>query len=200
MVILQELLSTLLQASEKSWKGQLNEEKLKGELRALKNQLYTCSQSYSKDSVTRILMEMEDQKQTYEQKAREAVQKLLEEKLQAEQELQVTQRTLTVTENNCTLWKEHYDTLKADWSETVSRHTELENKLYVLQNELQWADTQNDQLQQALHNLERERTDLYSRIEALQLDNKLKMERVSAMEGTVFAKGSTGSVMSEVTQ
>ncbi|XP_043356592.1 TRAF3-interacting JNK-activating modulator isoform X4 [Dermochelys coriacea] len=92
MVILQELLSTLLQASEKSWKGQLNEDKLKGKLRALENQLHTCAQNYSKDSVKRILMEMEDQKQTYEQKAREALQKLLEEKLQAEQQLQNTQR------------------------------------------------------------------------------------------------------------
>ncbi|XP_075766158.1 TRAF3-interacting JNK-activating modulator isoform X3 [Pelodiscus sinensis] len=44
MVILQELLSTLLQASEKSWKGQLNEDKLKGKLRALENQLHACTQ------------------------------------------------------------------------------------------------------------------------------------------------------------
>ncbi|XP_050813033.1 TRAF3-interacting JNK-activating modulator isoform X3 [Gopherus flavomarginatus] len=183
MVILQELLSTLLQASEKSWKGQLNEHKLKGKLRALENQLHTCAQNYSKDSVKRILMEMEDQKQTYEQKAREALQKLLEEKLQAQQQLQNTQRTLAVTEDDCALWKEHYDTLKTEWSETVTKHTELENKLHVLQNQLQWADTQNDQLYQTLRNLESEREDLYSRIEALQADNQLRMEHVSAMEG-----------------
>ncbi|XP_030417554.1 TRAF3-interacting JNK-activating modulator isoform X1 [Gopherus evgoodei] len=183
MVILQELLSTLLQASEKSWKGQLNEDKLKGKLRALENQLHTCAQNYSKDSVKRILMEMEDQKQTYEQKAREALQKLLEEKLQAEQQLQNTQRTLAVTEDDCALWKKHYDTLKTEWSETVTKHTELENKLHVLQNQLQWADTQNDQLYQTLRNLESEREDLYSRIEALQADNQLRMEHVSAMEG-----------------
>uniref|UniRef100_A0A452GP51 Uncharacterized protein n=1 Tax=Gopherus agassizii TaxID=38772 RepID=A0A452GP51_9SAUR len=183
MVILQELLSTLLQASEKSWKGQLNEDKLKGKLRALENQLHTCAQNYSKDSVKRILMEMEDQKQTYEQKAREALQKLLEEKLQAEQQLQNTQRTLAVTEDDCALWKKHYDTLKTEWSETVTKHTELENKLHVLQNQLQWADTQNDQLYQTLRNLESEREDLYSRIEALQADSQLRMEHVSAMEG-----------------
>ncbi|XP_024057573.1 TRAF3-interacting JNK-activating modulator isoform X1 [Terrapene carolina triunguis] len=183
MVILQELLSTLLQASEKSWKGQLNEDKLKGKLRALENQLHTCAQNYSKDSVKRILMEMEDQKQTYEQKAREALQKLLEEKLQAEQQLQNTQRTLAVTEDDCALWKEHYDTLKTEWNETATKHTELENKLYVLQNQLQWADTRNDQLRQALCNLESEREDLYSRMEALQVDGQLRMEHVRAMEG-----------------
>ncbi|XP_074792346.1 TRAF3-interacting JNK-activating modulator [Natator depressus] len=183
MVILQELLSTLLQASEKSWKGQLNEDKLKGKLRALENQLHTCAQHYSKDSVKRILMEMEDQKQTYEQKAREALQKLLEEKLQAEQQLQSTQRTLAVAEDDCALWKEHYDTLEAEWSKTATKHTELENELCVLQNQLQWADTQNEQLHQALHNLESEREDLDLRLEALQVDNQLRMEHISAMEG-----------------
>lgn len=34
---------------------------------------------------------MEDQKQTYEQKAKEALQKMLEDKLQAEQQLQNSQ-------------------------------------------------------------------------------------------------------------
>ncbi|XP_074833551.1 TRAF3-interacting JNK-activating modulator [Carettochelys insculpta] len=183
LVILQELLSTLLQASEKHWKGQMNEDKLKGKLRALENQLHTYAQTYSKDSVKRILMEMEDQKQTYEQKAREALQKMLEEKLQVEQQLQNTQRTLAITEDDCALWKEHYDTLKAEWSDTTTKHIELENKVYALQNQLQWADTQNGQLHQALHNLESEREDLYSRIKVLQEDNKLKTERANAMEG-----------------
>uniref|UniRef100_G1P2K5 TRAF3 interacting protein 3 n=1 Tax=Myotis lucifugus TaxID=59463 RepID=G1P2K5_MYOLU len=44
MVILQDLLSTLIRASDSSWKGQLNEDKLKGKLRSLENQLYTCTQ------------------------------------------------------------------------------------------------------------------------------------------------------------
>ncbi|XP_059344115.1 TRAF3-interacting JNK-activating modulator isoform X2 [Ammospiza nelsoni] len=92
MVILQELLSTLLQASEKSWQGQLNEDKLRCKLRVLENQLQACSQSYSKECVKKILIEMEDQKQTYEQKAKEALQKMLEEKLLTEQQLQNCQK------------------------------------------------------------------------------------------------------------
>lgn len=39
----------------------------------------------------KILIEMEDQKQTYEQKAKEALQKMLEEKLLTEQQLQNSQ-------------------------------------------------------------------------------------------------------------
>ncbi|XP_061488021.1 TRAF3-interacting JNK-activating modulator isoform X3 [Rhineura floridana] len=183
MMILQELLSTLLQAAEKSWKGQLNEDKLKCRLGALENQLQTCTQSYSKQSLKRILLEMEDQKQNYEQKVKESLQKLLEEKLQVESQLQNAQRALTVAEEDGTLWKEHYNTLKKDWSQLTDKHIELENKLHVLENKFQWSDTQNSQLHEALQNLETERAHLYSRIDNLQEDNKLTIECLGVVEG-----------------
>ncbi|XP_010000446.1 PREDICTED: TRAF3-interacting JNK-activating modulator [Chaetura pelagica] len=136
MVILQELFSTLLQASEKSWQGQLNEDKLKCKLRALENQLQACTQNYTKECVKKILIEMEDQKQTYEQKAKEALQKMLEDKLQAEQELQNSQRKLAVTRQDLALWKEHHTRLTAQLTDTSTAHTELENSFHLLQSEL----------------------------------------------------------------
>ena len=39
----------------------------------------------------KVLLEMEDQKNSYEQKAKESLQKVLEEKISAEQQLQSTQ-------------------------------------------------------------------------------------------------------------
>ncbi|NWI14766.1 T3JAM protein, partial [Crypturellus soui] len=183
MMILQELFSTLLRASEKSWQGQLNEDKLKCKLRALENQLQACTQSYSKECVKKILIEMEDQKQTYEQKAKEALQKMLEDKLQAEQQLQNSQRSLAVTKEDCALWKEHYDVLKAEWTEMNKAHTDLKNNLHILQGKLQQANTQNKQLHQALGNLENEHAELCLRIDALQEDNKLKAEHINAIEG-----------------
>lgn len=47
----------------------------------------------------------------------------------------------------------------------------------------QWSDAQNTQLHQALQNLESERASLYSRIDILQVDSSLTMERLSAFEG-----------------
>uniref|UniRef100_A0A663MIY9 TRAF3 interacting protein 3 n=1 Tax=Athene cunicularia TaxID=194338 RepID=A0A663MIY9_ATHCN len=137
MVILQELFSTLLQASEKSWQGQLNEDKLKCKLRALENQLQACTQSYSKECVKKVLIEMEDQKQTYEQKAKEALQKMLEDKLQTEQQLQNSQRNLAATREDLAFWKEHYTTLKAELTKMTAAHTELENSLHAVQSQLQ---------------------------------------------------------------
>ncbi|NXQ41912.1 T3JAM protein, partial [Catharus fuscescens] len=171
MVILQELLSTLLQASEKSWQGQLNEDKLRCKLRVLENQLQACTQSYSKECVKKILIEMEDQKQTYEQKAKEALQKMLEDKLQTEQQLQNSQRSLAETREDLAFWKEHDATLKAELSRVTTAHSELKNNFQALQSELQRADSQNERLSRELQALREERSELLHRASALRSDN-----------------------------
>ncbi|XP_032073183.1 TRAF3-interacting JNK-activating modulator isoform X2 [Thamnophis elegans] len=183
MVILQELLAMLLEAAEKSWKGQFNEDKLKCRLSVLENQLQICTQSYSKQGLKRILLEMEDQKQNYEQKVKESLQKLLEEKMQAQKQFQNAQRALTVAEDDCSLWKDQLDNLKKDWSQLTDHHSEVKSKLHALENKLQWSDTQNSQLQQALKEMENECANLYSRIDNLQEENILLMEYLGEVEG-----------------
>ncbi|NWQ59519.1 T3JAM protein, partial [Neopipo cinnamomea] len=182
MMILQELFSTLLEASEKSWQGQLNEDKLKCKLRALENQLQACTQSYSKECVKKILIEMEDQKQTYEQKAKEALQKMLEDKLQTEQQLQNSQRTLAVTREDLAFWKEHDTALKAELTKVTTAHTELKNSFHSLQSELQKAEAQNEQLHRALQSLRSEHAALHLRATALSQDNDLKAQHITAIE------------------
>ncbi|XP_058675458.1 TRAF3-interacting JNK-activating modulator [Ammospiza caudacuta] len=174
MVILQELLSTLLQASEKSWQGQLNEDKLRCKLRVLENQLQACSQSYSKECVKKILIEMEDQKQTYEQKAKEALQKMLEEKLLTEQQLQNCQRSLAEMREDLALWKEHNATLRAELTKETTAHTELRNSFQALQSELQRADAQSQRQSRELRALRDERTELLQTASALRSDNDLQ--------------------------
>ncbi|XP_014747831.1 PREDICTED: TRAF3-interacting JNK-activating modulator isoform X1 [Sturnus vulgaris] len=171
MVILQELLSTLLEASEKSWQGQLNEDKLRCKLRVLENQLQACTQSYSKECVKKILIEMEDQKQTYEQKAKEALQKMLEDKLQTEQQLQNSQRSLAETREDLDFWKEHDATLKAELSRVTTAHTELKNSFQILQSDLQRAEAQNERLSRELQELRDERSELLHTASALRSDN-----------------------------
>ncbi|XP_077849147.1 TRAF3-interacting JNK-activating modulator isoform X4 [Macaca mulatta] len=173
MVILQDLLSTLIQASDSSWKGQLNEDKLKGKLRSLENQLYTCTQKYSPWGMKKVLLEMEDQKNSYEQKAKESLQKVLEEKMNAEQQLQSTQRSLALAEQKCEEWRSQYEALKEDWRTLGSQHRELESQLNVLQSKLQGADSRDLQMNQALRFLENEHQELQAKIECLQGDRDL---------------------------
>ncbi|XP_048212988.1 TRAF3-interacting JNK-activating modulator isoform X2 [Perognathus longimembris pacificus] len=173
MVVLQDLLSTLIQASDSSWKGQLNEDKLKGKLRSLENQLYTCTQKYSPWGMKKVLLEMEDQKNSYEQKAKESLQKVLEEKMSVEQRLESTQRSLVLAEQNCEEWRGQYEALKEAWRTLEIRHNELDNQLHVLQSKLQGADRRDTQLNQALRLLEMEHQELQAKIECLQGDRDL---------------------------
>uniref|UniRef100_A0A2R8PFM4 TRAF3 interacting protein 3 n=1 Tax=Callithrix jacchus TaxID=9483 RepID=A0A2R8PFM4_CALJA len=173
MVILQDLLSTLIQASDSSWKGQLNEDKLKGKLRSLENQLYTCTQKYTPWGMKKVLLEMEDQKNSYEQKAKESLQKVLEEKMNAEQQLQSTQRSLALAEQKCEEWRSQYEALKEDWRTLGTQHRELESQLHVLQSKLQGADSRDLQMNQALRFLENEHQELQAKIEFLQGDRDL---------------------------
>ncbi|XP_025733916.1 TRAF3-interacting JNK-activating modulator isoform X2 [Callorhinus ursinus] len=173
MVILQDLLSTLIRASDSSWKGQLNEDKLKGKLRSLENQLYTCTQKYSPWGMKKVLLEMEDQKNSYEQKAKESLQKVLEEKMSTEQQLQSTQRSLALAEQKCEEWRSQYKALKEDWRKLGTQHRELESQLHVLQSKLQGADSRDLQMNQALRLLENEHQELQAKIEHLQGDRDL---------------------------
>ncbi|XP_006834108.1 PREDICTED: TRAF3-interacting JNK-activating modulator [Chrysochloris asiatica] len=173
MVILQDLLSHLIRASDSSWKGQLNEDKLKGKLRSLENQLYTCTQKYSPWGIKKVLLEMEDQKNSYEQKAKESLQKLLEEKMSAEHQLQSTKRSLALAEQQCEEWRTQYNTLQEDWRTLGTQHRELESQLHVLQTKLQGADSRDVQMNQALQLLENEHQELHAKIECLQGDRDL---------------------------
>ncbi|XP_054330394.1 TRAF3-interacting JNK-activating modulator isoform X3 [Pongo pygmaeus] len=149
MVTLQDLLSTLIQASDSSWK------------------------KYSPWGMKKVLLEMEDQKNSYEQKAKESLQKVLEEKMNAEQQLQSTQRSLALAEQKCEEWRSQYEALKEDWRTLGTQHRELESQLHVLQSKLQGADSRDLQMNQALRFLENEHQELQAKIECLQGDRDL---------------------------
>lgn len=133
MVVLQDLLSALLQASDSSWKGQLNEDKLKDKLRSLENQLFTCTQRQAPWGVKKALLQMEAERSSLEQKAKESLQRALQERLQ----LQSTQRSLALAEQKCEEWKCQCEALKEDCSSLGARCQELESRLHMLQSKLQ---------------------------------------------------------------
>ncbi|XP_041491236.1 TRAF3-interacting JNK-activating modulator isoform X1 [Microtus oregoni] len=172
MVFLQDLLPALIRASDSSWKGQLNEDKLKGKLRSLENQLYTCMQKHTPWGMKKVLLEMEDQRSNYEQKAKESLQKVLEEKISAERQLQSVQLSLAFAEQKCEEWRSQYEALKEDWRTLGEQHRELESQLHVLQSKLQGADSRGSQMNQALRLLENEHQELQATIERLQGDRE----------------------------
>lgn len=185
LCVLQELLNVLVQASEMSWKAQLNEDKLKCKVANLENQLFFSCQNFPKTGIKKILMEMEENKQKYEQKAKESLQKLTDDKIAMGRRIQNTQMSLAVSTDECELWKEEYEKLKADWIELSSKHCELKNDMNVLQSKLKWVTNQDVQLQQLqnhLLTLQQERSELQACNEQLQEDCEIQKEQLSSLQ------------------
>ncbi|XP_060628810.2 TRAF3-interacting JNK-activating modulator [Anolis sagrei] len=193
MVNLQGLLSNLYQVAEKSWKDHLNEDKLKDRVDNLANQLLICSQRYSKRNLQRVILDLEDQKQNYQRKTKESLQKLLEEKLKLERQLENVQRTLAIVQDECTLWKEQCSILKQDWSHHPGKYAEQENKLFILENKLQQSETWNSQMHQNLQDLESsEHTSLPAKPDDVKEDKRLAVENFSAMENRLQTQEKEG--------
>ncbi|XP_056414936.1 TRAF3-interacting JNK-activating modulator isoform X2 [Hyla sarda] len=182
---LMELLSVLVQTSEKSWMAQLNEDHLKCKVANLENQLFFYAQSFPKTSVKKLLLEMEENKMIYQEKAKESLQKLSDEKIASEKKLQNVQMSLSVSSDECELWKEEYEKLKEDWIELSNQHCELKNQMNILHSKLQWVGSQEAQCQQ-LHNriqgLEKEHIELQALNEQLKEDNGLQKEQLNSLQ------------------
>ncbi|XP_077151139.1 TRAF3-interacting JNK-activating modulator [Ranitomeya variabilis] len=185
LCILQELLSVLVQTSEKSWMAQLNEDHLKSKVANLENQLFFYSQSFPKTSVKKLLLEMEDNKVKYQEKAKESLQKISDDKIAAERQLQNVQMSLSVSSDECELWKEEYEKLKTDWIELSNKHCELKNERSILQSKLQWVVSQESQCQHLhsrIQGLEKEQIEQQTWNEQLQEENDLFKEQLSSLK------------------
>ncbi|XP_043933063.1 TRAF3-interacting JNK-activating modulator isoform X3 [Protopterus annectens] len=219
LAVLQQLLPTLLQTSEKSWKALLAEDALRNKVTTLETQLLLSAKNYTRDSLKKAAIQMEEQKLKYEQKAKESLQRVIKEKLATEEKLQNSQKqhtrlnaksllkvlpkrllgqtssnknekrdyykSLTVTEQDCLYWKEHYEMMKKNWSELCTKNTELNNELLDLQSKLQIAEGQKTQLQELEEKLGimgKEQEEMQSRLDVLHEDNELKKEQLSTMK------------------
>ncbi|XP_072135070.1 TRAF3-interacting JNK-activating modulator-like isoform X1 [Mobula birostris] len=181
MAVLQQLLATLLQAAEKSWKVQLNDDSLRCKLQSLETQLHTWAQNHSKDSVKESMIEMQEQKLKYESMAKESLQRAIEEKTTAEQSLDNVKRSLREEEQESAHWKESYHRAMAECAELTAQCSETTDRLHVIESKLQRAESDGTalrNLQSKLETVENQTQELLNQIEALKEDNELKQKQL----------------------
>ncbi|CAJ0954008.1 unnamed protein product [Ranitomeya imitator] len=136
LCILQELLSVLVQTSEKSWMAQLNEDHLKSKVANLENQLFFCSQ-FSKNKCEKTSVGDGRSKGEISGESQRVTTEDIDDKIASERQLQNVQMSLSVSSDECELWKEEYEKLKTDWIELSNKHCELKNERSILQSKLQ---------------------------------------------------------------
>ncbi|XP_032898863.1 TRAF3-interacting JNK-activating modulator isoform X2 [Amblyraja radiata] len=181
MAILQQLLATLLQAAEKSWKVQLDDDALRCKLQSLEAQLHTWAQNHSRDGVKESMMDMQQQKLRYEQVAKEQLQRATEEKTAAERSLDKIQRSLQEAEREAAHWREAYHGAVAHSAEMNNQHLHTTDRLHIAESKLQRAESDGEvlrSLQSKLEAVENETHTLLDQIDALKEDNELKEKQL----------------------
>uniref|UniRef100_UPI00398F6D4F TRAF3-interacting JNK-activating modulator isoform X2 n=1 Tax=Pristiophorus japonicus TaxID=55135 RepID=UPI00398F6D4F len=181
LTILQQLLATVLQATEKSWKVQFNDDSQRCKLQSLEIQLHTWAQNHSRDSVKESMIDMQEQKLKYELVAKESLQRAIKEKTSTEETLANVQRSLSVAEQECAHWRESYNRVLADYAELTTKHSETTDQLHIVQSKLQRAENEevvHRNLQTKLEIVESETQRLLDQIDILQEDNELKQEQL----------------------
>ncbi|XP_019523263.1 PREDICTED: TRAF3-interacting JNK-activating modulator isoform X2 [Hipposideros armiger] len=156
MVILQDLLSTLIRASDSSWKGQLNEDKLKGKLKSLENQLYTCTQR----SLALAEQKCEEWRRQYGA-LKEDWRTLGNQHRELESQLHVLQSKLQGADSRDMKMNQALQLLE-------NEHQELQAKIEHLQGNSDLCSSDTQHLQDQLRRSEEEKLTLMSTVQQLQ--------------------------------
>ncbi|XP_035237277.1 TRAF3-interacting JNK-activating modulator isoform X1 [Anguilla anguilla] len=181
LALLQHHASSLLQSSDKLWTSRCDEDLMKSRIGVLESQLQICTQKLSRDGVKKLVLQMEEQRRGYEQKALLALQRATEEKNQAEERAESLQVALQEARKESVLWKGLYEELKESCGLLRSNQEQSTDLLQQQQNQLEMAVGQEADLRDQLGALQHDSAELRAHIAFLEQDNQVKLEQLQEM-------------------
>ncbi|XP_053975395.1 sarcolemmal membrane-associated protein [Hylaeus anthracinus] len=98
---LQQLVSNTRKAANESWKALIAEDQLLSWVETIESQLAVYSKNYTEDKIRNELIQLQEEKAEYQNAAKEALQKVLQEKLEISQRLVQLEGRLSETEEEC---------------------------------------------------------------------------------------------------
>ncbi|KAG2468354.1 T3JAM protein, partial [Polypterus senegalus] len=179
-------------------KAQCNEDLMKRRLGSLESQLHLCMQGNSGAGLKAVMIEMESHKLKYEEKAKESLQKVLEEKQAAEKKLQSLQTTLQTCQEESSHWKTSYEKMKASWDELNEKHSQTMNEMHLLQDKLQRTQKQENRLQEQLLQLHENYKEATTKIDILEEDSWQTREQLNCMEALNHKARKEPSISGEI--
>ncbi|KAF4525125.1 hypothetical protein B566_EDAN005067 [Ephemera danica] len=193
LATLQRLVGSMRQASDEGWKALIDEDRLLSRVEILENQLQTYSKTFAEDKLREELRKLQDDKEQYQGAAKEAVRKVLQEKLDAVQKLQDLERALGNSEDECNLLRDLCEKSQIDCKDLAHKYKLQQQRVEELSSKLQ----ENEDNQTEMHErLEQEKRDLQRRLEeqlegernlqvrleALQMDGDITQRQLNAVE------------------
>uniref|UniRef100_A0A3B1J595 TRAF3 interacting protein 3 n=1 Tax=Astyanax mexicanus TaxID=7994 RepID=A0A3B1J595_ASTMX len=149
-----------------------DEDVLKSKIKALEAQLQLCMKRVPQDGVKKVIFQMEKQKEEYERKALEAIQRATEEKSEAQSQTQSLQEALQTAQEESLRWQKLCEELRQSSSLLRNSQDQCTDQLLHLQNQLERSRQQEESLKEQCEVLQQNEETLRSNISLLEEDNQ----------------------------
>ncbi|XP_018054821.1 PREDICTED: sarcolemmal membrane-associated protein [Atta colombica] len=159
---LQQLVENTRKAANQSWKALITEDRLLSWVMTVENQLTVYSKNYTEDKIRNELAKLQDEKAQYQNAAKEALQKVLQEKLEVTQRLVQLEGRLNETEEECQSLHNVAKYTQTELQELSAKYAEAQKKLQETTNKLMESE---EKIKDVLLSAEQEKRDLSKRLE-----------------------------------
>jgi len=109
LAVLQRLVGQTESASNESWKSLIDEDRLLTRVEILESQLSTYGKSMNEDKLREETKRLMEEKEEYQEQAKDTLKRIVNEKLDAVKKLQDVEKTLSTTEDEFATLRELYD-------------------------------------------------------------------------------------------
>ncbi|XP_017890935.1 sarcolemmal membrane-associated protein isoform X2 [Ceratina calcarata] len=162
LVYLEQIVGNTKKAANQSWKALIIEDRLLSWVESMESQLAVYSSNYTEDKIRNDLVALHEEKVQYQNAAKEALQKVLQEKLEVTQRLVQLEGRLNETEEECQSLHNVAKYTETELQELCSKYTEAQKKLQEATNKLK--DTE-ESMQDMVQRSEQEKQELLKRLE-----------------------------------
>ncbi|XP_015122705.1 sarcolemmal membrane-associated protein [Diachasma alloeum] len=133
---LQKLVENTRKAATQSWKALIDEDRLLTHVKTIESQLCAYSKNFTEEKIRTELIKLEEQKSQYQIAAKEALQKVHQEKLEVTQKLMALESRLNETEDECQSLHEISKHSQMELQELASKYTTAQKNLAQLEAKL----------------------------------------------------------------
>ncbi|XP_049846370.1 sarcolemmal membrane-associated protein isoform X6 [Schistocerca gregaria] len=162
LATMQRLMETTRQASDRSWRALIDEDRLLSRVEILESQLLVYSKNFGEDKLREELRKLQEDKSQYLGTAKESLRRILQEKLDAITKLADLERTLSNTEDEVDHLKDMRERSQQELQELAHKYTTQLQKVEDLASKLQETEEQHREI---CERLEQEKRELSAQVE-----------------------------------
>eukprot|EP00795_Rhopilema_esculentum_P001955 gene1955-17495_t len=194
LATMQRMIANSSVSSDETFQAFVKEDELLSRLDILENELDIITKEMPEEDCRKLLLSSQEEKENYEMKAKETIQRLIEEKSETLQKLTDVQRSLSYSEDECTHFKSLYEKSEDDIKNLMDHNEQLAQEVHQYRQEIDSikassksyetkAIEEQQQLKRDVEDAEKRASTLAVQIESLQAECDFTKEQLSAMKG-----------------